>query len=60
MGDLLAAGDESALLDRMRSFRDAGVTDLSLRVLPIGADRDARIASRDRTLAFVSSLCSTF
>ena len=60
VGDLLAAGDESALLDRMRSFRDAGVTDLSLRVLPIGADRDARIASRDRTLAFVSSLCSTF
>jgi F420-dependent oxidoreductase-like protein len=60
VGDLLAAGDEAAIVERMRGFRDAGVTDLSLRVLPIGADRDARIASRDRTIAFVSSLCSSF
>jgi F420-dependent oxidoreductase-like protein len=59
VGDLLAAGDEATVAERFRSFRDAGVTDLSLRVLPIGADRDARIASRDRTLAFVSSLCNT-
>ena len=57
VGDLLAAGDEAAIIERMRSFRDAGVTDLSLRVLPVGADRDARIASRDRTIDFVSSLC---
>ena len=56
VGDLLAAGDEDAIAERMRSFREAGVTDLSLRVLPIGADRDARIASRDRTIAFLSSL----
>jgi hypothetical protein len=27
-----------------------------VRVLPLGADRDARIESRDRTLAFLSSL----
>jgi F420-dependent oxidoreductase-like protein len=57
VGDLLAAGDEDAIVERMRGFRDAGVTDLSIRVLPIGADRDARIASRDRTIAFLSSLC---
>jgi F420-dependent oxidoreductase-like protein len=57
VGDLLAAGDETAVLDRLRSFRDAGVTDLAVRVLPFGADRDARIASRDRTIAFLSSLC---
>jgi F420-dependent oxidoreductase-like protein len=57
VGDLLAAGSEDAVAERMRSFRDAGVTDLSLRVLPIGADRDARIASRDRTIDFLSSLC---
>ncbi len=57
VGDLCAAGDESAVVDRLRSFRDAGVTDLSVRVLPLGSDRNARIESRDRTLAFLSSLC---
>ena len=57
VGDLLAAGDEAAVIARLRSFRDAGVTDLAVRVLPFGSDRDARIESRDRTLAFLSSLC---
>jgi F420-dependent oxidoreductase-like protein len=57
VGDLCAAGDESAVVERLRSFRDAGVTDLAVRVLPFGKDRDARIESRDRTLAFVASLC---
>ena len=57
VGDLLAAGDESAVVDRLRSFRDAGATDLAVRVLPFGSDRAARIESRDRTLAFLSSLC---
>jgi F420-dependent oxidoreductase-like protein len=57
VGDLLAAGDESAVVKRLGSFRDAGVTDLAVRVLPLGADRDARIASRDRTLALLASLC---
>jgi alkanesulfonate monooxygenase SsuD/methylene tetrahydromethanopterin reductase-like flavin-dependent oxidoreductase (luciferase family) len=56
VGDLLAAGDESAVVERLRSFRDAGVTDLAVRVLPLGADREARIESRDRTRAFLSSL----
>ena len=57
VGDLLAAGDEAAVGERLARFRDAGVTDLAVRVLPFGRDRDARIASRDRTLAFLSSLC---
>lgn len=57
VGDLCAAGDEAAVVDRLRSFRDAGVTDLSVRVLPFGTTREARIESRDRTLAFLSSLC---
>jgi Luciferase-like monooxygenase len=57
VGDLLAAGDESAVVDRLRSFRDAGVTDLAVRVLPLGRDRDARIESKNRTLALLSSLC---
>jgi F420-dependent oxidoreductase-like protein len=57
VGDILAGGDESAVLARLRAFRDAGVTDLGVRVLPLGSDREARIESRDRTLAFLSSLC---
>ena len=57
MGDILAAGDESAVVDRLRAFRDAGATDLAVRVLALGPDRDARIESRKRTLAFLASLC---
>lgn len=57
VGDLLAAGSEPAILERLRGFRDAGVTDLAVRLLPFGADRDARIASRRRTEAFLASLC---
>jgi F420-dependent oxidoreductase-like protein len=57
VGDILAAGDEAAVLKRLHSFRDAGVTDLAVRVLPLGRDRSERIASRARTLAFLGSLC---
>jgi F420-dependent oxidoreductase-like protein len=55
-GDILAAGDESAVLERLRAFRDAGATDLAVRVLPLGPDRDARIESKRRTLAFLAAL----
>jgi len=57
VGDLLAAGDESAVLDRLRAFRDAGTTDLAVRPLALGPDRAARLESRQRTLAFLASLC---
>ena len=57
VGDILAAGSESAIVERLRCFRDAGVTDLAVRPLPLGADRDARIESRRRTEAFAASLC---
>jgi F420-dependent oxidoreductase-like protein len=57
VGDILAAGDESGIVRRLRSFRDAGVTDLAVRVLALGPDRAARIESRDRTTAFLASLC---
>jgi 5,10-methylenetetrahydromethanopterin reductase len=55
VGDLLAAGDEAAVLQRLRRFRDAGATDLSFRILPLGPDRDARIESRRRTEAFLGA-----
>jgi F420-dependent oxidoreductase-like protein len=56
VGDLLAAGDESAVVDRLCSFRDAGVTDLAVRVLPLGPTREARIESKHHTLAMLASL----
>jgi F420-dependent oxidoreductase-like protein len=58
VGDLLAAGDEAAVIARLQQFRDAGATDLAVRVLPLGADRAARIESRRRTQEFVASLGS--
>lgn len=57
VGDILAAGDESVVIDRMRAFRDAGTTDLAIRVLAFGQSREARIESRNRTLGFLASLC---
>jgi hypothetical protein len=57
VGDILAAGDESAILERLRLFRDAGVTDLAVRILAVGPDRAARVESRRRTEAFLASLC---
>jgi hypothetical protein len=47
---MLAAGDEPAVLDRLRAFRDVGVIDLAVRVVPLGADRESCLASRNRTL----------
>jgi F420-dependent oxidoreductase-like protein len=56
VGDILAAGDESAVRRRLQAFRDAGVTDLAVRVLALGPDRESRLESRDRSHAFVASL----
>src|SRR5262245_9992824 len=58
VGDVLAGGDEAAVIERLRSFRDAGATDLSIRVLPLGTDRESRLESWARTEAFVASLGS--
>jgi F420-dependent oxidoreductase-like protein len=56
VGDLLAAGSESTVEKRLRSYADAGVTDLSVRIVPIGEGRDQLIASRDRTREYLASL----
>lgn len=56
VSDILAAGDESMIRARLRTFADAGVTDLSVRVLPIGADRDELLASSARTRSLVADL----
>jgi hypothetical protein len=57
VGDILAGGDERAIVNRLTRFRDAGVTDLSVRILPLGSDRDARAESWRRTEEFLASLC---
>jgi F420-dependent oxidoreductase-like protein len=57
VGDILAGGDETTIVERLNRFRDAGVTDLSVRIVPLGPDRDARLESWRRTEEFLSSLC---
>lgn len=59
IGDILAAGSETAIEKRLRSFADAGVTDVSVRVVPIGNDRDELIASSRRTRELLASLNAT-
>jgi F420-dependent oxidoreductase-like protein len=56
IGDLCAAGDEQAILARLRRFADAGVTDLSVRTLPIGETRDELVASKQRTREVLAEL----
>jgi F420-dependent oxidoreductase-like protein len=56
VGDTMAAGDEAAVAARLRRYRDAGVTDLAARVIPLGDDAAARLESRRRTQEFVASL----
>jgi F420-dependent oxidoreductase-like protein len=57
VGDTMAAGDEQAVLARLLRYRDAGVTDLAIRIVPLGADTNSRTASRTRTQQFLASLC---
>ena len=59
VGDLLAAGNEAAVEKRLRAFGDAGATDVSARVVPIGDNRDELLASLRRTRDFLASLAAT-
>jgi F420-dependent oxidoreductase-like protein len=56
VGDILAAGTEHSIARRLRSFADAGATDVSLRVVPIGETREEKVASSKRTRAYIASL----
>ena len=58
VGDICAAGDEEAILARLRRFADAGVTDLSVRLLPIGDNRDELVASKRRTREMIAALAT--
>jgi F420-dependent oxidoreductase-like protein len=56
VGDTMAAGDEATVLARLQRYRDAGVTDLAARIVPLGDDATARNESRQRTQDFLASL----
>jgi alkanesulfonate monooxygenase SsuD/methylene tetrahydromethanopterin reductase-like flavin-dependent oxidoreductase (luciferase family) len=56
VGDILVAGSEATVRQRLTAFADAGVTDLSVRVVPIGEGRDELIASSKRTRGLLASL----
>jgi 5,10-methylenetetrahydromethanopterin reductase len=56
VGDILAAGTESMIEKRLAGFADAGVTDVSVRVVPIGNGRDELVASSRRTRDYLASL----
>ena len=43
VGDILAAGSEASIRRRLQAFADAGATDVSLRVVPIGETRDEKL-----------------
>src|SRR5882757_4675771 len=58
IGDLCAAGDENAIAARFKRFADAGVTDLSVRLLPIGDNRDELVASKYRTRDMFAALAA--
>lgn len=58
IGDLCAAGDEAAIAARFKRFADAGVTDLSVRLLPIGNGRDELIASKRRTREVLAAIAA--
>jgi 5,10-methylenetetrahydromethanopterin reductase len=59
VGDILAAGPEAAVEQRLRAFGEAGATDVSVRVVPIGDTREERMASATRTRELLASLGAT-
>jgi F420-dependent oxidoreductase-like protein len=55
VGDICIAGDEAAILAGFRRFAESGVTDLSVRLLPIGTGREELVASKRRTRELVAA-----
>jgi F420-dependent oxidoreductase-like protein len=56
VGDIAAVGSEADVERRLRSFADAGTTDLSARILPTGSGREELTASSRRTREFLAAL----
>jgi len=58
VGDLMAAGSEAKIEKRLRAFLDAGATEVSIRVVPIGGSREEKVASMERTRGLLASLAA--
>jgi alkanesulfonate monooxygenase SsuD/methylene tetrahydromethanopterin reductase-like flavin-dependent oxidoreductase (luciferase family) len=56
IGDVLICGSEATMEKRLRSFADAGVTDLNCRIVPLGEGRDQIKASAGRTREFLAEV----
>jgi len=59
VGDILVAGEETTIVQRLQRFADAGVTDISVRVVPIGENREELIASSKRTRELLGALAAS-
>src|SRR5260370_6100206 len=60
IGDLCAVGDEAVITARFKSVADAGATDLSALLLPIGDGRDELIAAKNRTREGIAGISAEF
>ena len=58
VGDILVAGSDSAIEKRLAGFADAGVSDISFRVVAIGENRDELIASMKQTRRLLGDLAA--
>ncbi|WP_109530480.1 MULTISPECIES: LLM class F420-dependent oxidoreductase [Nocardia] len=56
VGDMCIAGDEKQIEAGLRRYADAGATDMSIRLLPIGDNRDELVASKQRTREMIAAL----
>ncbi|MFE7740662.1 LLM class F420-dependent oxidoreductase [Nocardia sp. NPDC057455] len=56
IGDLCLAGDETQIAAGLRRYAEAGATDVSVRLLPIGETRDELVASKQRTREMIAGL----
>ncbi|MEU1549265.1 LLM class F420-dependent oxidoreductase [Nocardia sp. NPDC005745] len=56
IGDLCLAGDEAQIAAGLRRYAEAGATDVSVRLLPIGETRDELVASKQRTREMIAEL----
>ncbi len=58
VGDILAAGTDEDIERRLQAFADAGVSDVSVRVVPVGEGREELIASSKRTRELLAGLAA--
>ncbi|MBH0780679.1 LLM class F420-dependent oxidoreductase [Nocardia bovistercoris] len=56
IGDLCVAGSEEQIAAGLRRYAEAGATDISVRLLPIGDTRDELVASKQRTREMIAAI----